>query len=65
VKDLTRVASRFLNCPLMIHPPKLEVIIKALGPRLGIDPEAIWGRSVPMNATATLSSRYADAADER
>jgi signal peptide peptidase SppA len=49
----------------MIHPPKLEVIIKALGPRLGIDPEAIWARSVPMDATATLMSRYADAADER
>ncbi len=65
MKDLTRVASRFVNCPLMIHPPKLEVIIKALGPRLGIDPEAIWARRVPMDATATLMSRYADAADER
>ena len=41
---LTHVASRFVNCPLMIHPPKLEVIIKALGPRLGIDPDAVLAR---------------------
>jgi len=38
VKQLTRVASRFVNCPLMIHPPKLEVMVQALGPRLGIAP---------------------------
>ena len=43
MKHLAHVASRFINCPLMIHPPKLEVIIKAIGPRLGIDPDAICG----------------------
>ncbi|HZT28798.1 MAG TPA: S49 family peptidase [Gemmataceae bacterium] len=62
---LTHVASRFVNCPLMIHPPKLEVIIKALGPRLGIDPDAVLARRVPMDATATLMARYSDAGDER
>ena len=62
---LTHVASRFVNCPLMIHPPKLEVIIKALGPRLGIDPDAVLARRVPMGATATLMARYSDTGDER
>jgi signal peptide peptidase SppA len=49
----------------MIHPPKLEVIIKALGPRLGIDPDAVLARRVPMGATATLMARYSDTGDER
>ena len=40
MRDLTRVASRFVNTPLMIHPPKLDVIVQALGPRLGIMPVA-------------------------
>ena len=65
VTHLTHVASRFINCPLMIHPPKLEVIIKAIGPRLGIDPDAIWAPRVPMDATATLMARYMEAGDER
>jgi len=49
----------------MIHPPKLEVIIQALGPRLGIDPDAVLARRVPLDATATLMARYSDAGDER
>jgi signal peptide peptidase SppA len=49
----------------MIHPPKLEVIIKALGPRLGIDPDAVLARRVRLDATATLMARYSDAGDER
>ena len=61
---LTHVASRFVNCPLMIHPPKLEVIIKALGPRLGIDPDAVPATRVPMDATATLMAGYAEAGEE-
>jgi len=65
VKQLAHVASRFVNCPLMIHPPKLEVIIKALGPRLGIDPDSVLVPRVPMDATVTLMSRYADAGDDR
>lgn len=55
MKRLTHVASRFLNCPLMIHPPKLEVIIKAIGPRLGIEP----------NAAVTLMARYAQVSEEK
>ena len=62
---LSHVASRFINCPLMIHPPKLEIIIKALGPRLGIDPEAVLATRVPMDATATLMAGYMEAGDER
>jgi len=65
MKHLTHVASRFINTPLMIHPPKLEVIIKALGPRLGIDPEAALAQRIPVDATATLMSRYDEAGDDR
>src|SRR5690242_5706483 len=36
MRTLSHVASRFVGTPLMIHPPKLEVIIKALEPRLGL-----------------------------
>ena len=62
---LSHVASRFINCPLMIHPPKLEIIIKALAPRLGIDPEAVPATRVPMDATATLMAGYMEAGDDR
>jgi signal peptide peptidase SppA len=65
VKSLSHVASRFLNCPLMIHPPKLEVMIRALGPRLGIDPDAVLAYRVPMDATATLMARYGDAGEDK
>ena len=65
MKNLTHVASRFLNCPLMIHPPKLEVMIRALGPRLGIDPDAVLAYRVPMDATATLMARYGDAGEDK
>jgi len=58
LKQLVHVASRFVNCPLMIHPPKLEVIIKALGPRLGIAPDAVH---VPEQALA----QYSEGAGER
>ncbi len=62
MKQLSRLASRFVNCPLMIHPPKLEVILKALGPRLGIDPDAVLAS---MDAANTLMSRYAEAGEDR
>ena len=65
MKHLAHVASRFVSCPLMIHPPKLEVIIKALAPRLGIDPDIVLASRVPMDATATLMARYAEAGEER
>jgi len=65
VNHLTHVASRFVNTPLMIHPPKLDVIIKALGPRLGINPEAVQGEHITTDGTATLMSRYGSAGEER
>ncbi len=65
MKSLTHVATRFINCPLMIHPPKLEVMIRAIGPRLGIDPEAALAHRIPLDATATLMSRYMEAGEER
>jgi len=65
MKHLTHVASRFINTPLMIHPPKLEVIIKAIGPRLGILADAVLAQRVPMDATVTLMQRYTAEAEER
>lgn len=65
MKHLAHVASRFVTCPLMIHPPKLEVIIKALAPRLGIDPDIVLASRLPIDATATLMARYGDAGEER
>jgi signal peptide peptidase SppA len=40
-------------------------MIKALGPRLGIDPDAVLATRVPMDATATLMARYAEAGEDR
>lgn len=39
--QLTHVAQRVFGVPLMIHPPKLEIILKAIGPRLVADP-GLW-----------------------
>ncbi len=65
MNHLTHVASRFVNTPLMIHPPKLDVIIRALGPRLGINPDAVQGQHITTDCTATLMSRYGSAGEER
>ena len=47
MKPLAHLASRFLNTPLMMHPPKLEVIIRALAPRIGIDAQMVPRSEVP------------------
>lgn len=57
-RTLTHVASRFIGTPLAIHPPKLEVIIKALGSRLGIDGAA---DALPEFQAASYSDRASDA----
>lgn len=59
MKQLPHVVSRFVNCPLMIHPPKLDVILKAIGPRLSVDPEAVVAHD------ATLMARYMEAGGDR
>jgi len=59
MKNLAHVASRFINTPLMLHPPKLEVIIKALGPRLGIDAQLVPRSEAP----AVLMERYESAGE--
>ena len=59
MKNLAHVASRFINTPLMLHPPKLEVIIKALGPRLGIDAQLVPRSEAP----AVLMEQYQSASD--
>src|SRR5690242_3709847 len=57
MKNLAHVVSRFVNTPLMIHPPKLEVIIKALGPRLGIEIEQVEFASED-EQTLKLEAKY-------
>jgi hypothetical protein len=49
----------------MIHPPKLEVVVEGLGPRFEIDCDAVLATRVPMDATATLMARYAEAGEDR
>jgi signal peptide peptidase SppA len=58
MKNLSRVASRFVNCPLMIHPPKLDVLVQALGPRFGITPVA------SLKSVEPFASAYAQEADD-
>jgi ClpP class serine protease len=57
MKHLAHVASRFVGVPLMIHPAKLEAIIRAIGTRLGVDPAAVAASGV--DASAELRKRYA------
>lgn len=44
-RSYLNVASRIFNTPLLIDPRKLQAIVHAIGPRLGVDievPEASW-----------------------
>lgn len=40
------LASRIFGTPLLIHPDKLQIILNAIGPRIGIDVPAIDARMV-------------------
>jgi signal peptide peptidase SppA len=53
---LPHMAARLFGAPLMIHRPKLEVILAVLGPRIGLPQatvpnDAIPDRSLPLGAT--------------
>lgn len=53
---LPHMAARLFGAPLMIHRPKLEVILAVLGPRIGlaqsaVPSDAIPSRSAPAGAT--------------
>lgn len=53
---LPHMAARLFGAPLMIHRPKLEVILAVLGPRIGlaqsaVPANAILSRSAPAGAT--------------
>jgi len=57
MRQLAHVAARFFNTPLAIHPPKLEVLMRALAPRIGID-----GQNVPRSeVSAVLAEQYESA----
>jgi capsid assembly protease len=49
MKNLTYLASRIFNTPLLISPSKLDVILSVLGPRMNLDatPLAVVDMSVP------------------
>lgn len=59
MNNLTRVAHRMVNRPLMIEPGKLDVLVQALGPRLGITPGDKLALEEP------LASAYMDQAEDR
>jgi signal peptide peptidase SppA len=60
MKPLAHIAGRFFNVPLAIHPPKLEVIIRALAPRIGSDAQMMPRSEVP----AVLAERYESASGD-
>jgi capsid assembly protease len=61
MKHLPQTLSRFVQTPLMIHPPKLDVMVAALGPRLGIHVEP---SSAADNLPLDLKASYGDAAGD-
>lgn len=44
---LPHMAARLFGAPLMIHRPKLEVILSVLGPRIGLPECAVPGDAIP------------------
>ncbi len=60
-QPLSHVASRFIGTPLMIDPVKFEVIVRGVGPRIGIDPTLL----PQLAADPALAQRYNDAGEDR
>ena len=50
---LPHMAARLFGAPLMIHRPKLEVILAVLGPRIGLPQAAVPSDAVPDRVTPT------------
>src|SRR5574340_444445 len=44
---LPHMAARLFGAPLMIHRPKLEVILAVLGPRIGLPQAAVPSDAIP------------------
>ena len=44
---LPHMAARLFGAPLMIHRPKLEVILSVLGPRIGLPESTVPGDAIP------------------
>ena len=47
MKTLAHIAAKLVDTPLLIHPPKLDAILAAIGPRVGIE--------LPIEAQAQLA----------
>ena len=52
---LPHLAARLFGTPLLIHQPKLEVILSVLSPRLGLPDRAGQGGYVPMDRSSSAS----------
>ncbi len=52
---LPHLAARLFGTPLLIHQPKLEVILSVLGPRLGLPEKAGQGGYVPVGRSSAES----------
>ena len=50
---LPHMAARLFGAPLMIHRPKLEVILAVLGPRIGLAQSAVPANSIPSRSAPT------------
>jgi signal peptide peptidase SppA len=47
---LPHMAARLFGAPLMIHRPKLEVILAVLGPRIGLAQSAVPANAIPLRS---------------
>lgn len=63
---LVNLAQRFIGTPLMVHPPKMKIIVEALAPRLGLDVDHSALDSIVVDERmANLMSHYAERGDDR
>lgn len=63
--NLAHLATQFVGTPLMIHPPKLEIIVRALAPRLGITIDESVLTVANDERTERLMGRYREAGSNR
>ena len=63
--SFANLATRFIGTPLMMHPPKLEVIVKALEPRLGFSVDSSSYKMTMDENTKRLMAHYSDEGSNR
>lgn len=56
---LPHMAARLFGAPLMIHRPKLEVILAVLGPRIGLPQSAVPANAIPNRSSPASATGIA------